>query len=183
MAYKNVFTGLDASRIARIMSLLDQLEAELRFTIKLKPAERSSANPVGKRRKTLLEKAIMWARQFPLILPGFRNINEFERMYFDYTSLLPVKAKLSSLSERLSDTVMQIGSNNLSVSLSFYENVKEAMEANEPSTEVAVNELSEFFYRSNGEDVIVEDEKADDGNKSSNGGANNQPLPETNEAA
>ena len=183
MAYRNVFTGLDVARISRISSLLDQLETELRFTIKLKPAERSAANPVGKRRKTLLEKAIMWARQFPRVLPGFKNINEFERIYFDFTELLPIKAKLASLSERLSDTVMQIGSNNLAITLSFYENVKDAMDSQEPGTEVVVNELSEFFVRNNGQEVIVEEDKEDDGNKSNNGGANDQLLPNTNQAA
>ncbi|MFN8393042.1 MAG: hypothetical protein U0176_00030 [Bacteroidia bacterium] len=103
--------------------------------------------------------------------------------FADFTELLPIKAKLASLSERLSDTVMQIGSNNLAITLSFYENVKDAMDSQEPGTEVVVNELSEFFVRNNGQEVIVEEDKEDDGNKSNNGGANDQLLPNTNQAA
>lgn len=181
MAYRNLFTGLDAARIARIKSLLQQLEHELGFCIKLTAAERTASNTVGKRRKSLLDKAIMWARQFPGALTGYRNINEFERVYFDFCELLPIFGKLKSLNERLSDTIMRIGGNNLSIALTFYDNLKDEMDGQQVGTEVAVNELAEYFVRKNGKEVIVEEEKDDEDGKSTNGGANTQ-LPTSNEA-
>lgn len=158
MAFSNILTGLNATRVANIHRLLDELETECRFSIKLTPEQRSAAPAIGKRRSSFVITALRWARQFPRLLPGFRNINDYERTAGDYDWLLPVLDRVKTLQEKLDDTVLQIGSNYFEYSRSFYTNAKEAADGNEPGTETVVRELSEYFVKKNGTEVIVEED-------------------------
>jgi hypothetical protein len=55
MLPNDLFTGLDAARIARIMQLMQQLEAELDFVIKLDPEDRQSVNAVDQGRQPFVD--------------------------------------------------------------------------------------------------------------------------------
>ena len=136
MAFSDVQTGLDAVRLARIAQNLTALEADLDFVIKLTAAQRSKMYSIGNSRFSFVEKALRFAKQFPNLLPGFRNLTNFVRISNDYSSLLPVFDRVKTLYEKLDDTVMQIGGNYIDYSLTFYDNAKAARDGDEPGTEV-----------------------------------------------
>ncbi|MEY3444519.1 MAG: hypothetical protein RLZZ519_2800, partial [Bacteroidota bacterium] len=126
MAFSDVQTGLDAVRLARIAQNLAALEADLDFVIKLTAAQRSKMYSIGNSRFSFVEKALRFAKQFPDLLPGFRNLPNFIRIANDYNNLLPVFDRVKTLYEKLDDTVMQIGGNYIEFSLNFYDNAKSA---------------------------------------------------------
>ena len=172
MAFSDVQTGLDAVRLARIAQNLTALEADLDFVIKLTAAQRSKMYSIGNSRFSFVEKALRFAKQFPNLLPGFRNLTNFVRISHDYSSLLPVFDRVKTLYEKLDDTVMQIGGNYIDYSLTFYDNAKAARDGDEPGTEVICKELGSHFVRKNGKEVLAEEPETETETGNENGKTN-----------
>ena len=182
MAYKNVQTGLDASRVALVHSLIDQLLVQLAFMIKLSPKERSRLHTVGKRRYSFVVKALRFARRFFKLLPGHRPIADFARIASDFDELTDILQRVESLRESLYDTQLQVGANYYDFSLTFYNVVKNDTD-DQPGTDTVKAELAEHFERKNGEDVFIEDPEEETNDEKSNDkvGGPGKPIPSTEE--
>jgi hypothetical protein len=156
--YQNIVTGMNTGAVVNLHSLIDQLEAQLRFRIKLTPDQRQSMVTVGDRRISFLGKGHRYAQRHPNLLPQYRNIQDFDRVMFDFEELQQVLDRVNTLQEGLADTLKQIGANAFEFSLIFYDLVGKASEGGIPGTEVIYKDLAKHFVRINSSDDV---EKSD----------------------
>jgi hypothetical protein len=149
MAFRDVLTGLDSNGVLRIHQLMDQLMSIFRFLIKLTPDERMALPAVGDRRWAFLTKNFRHAQRHADLLPPFRDILNYKRVYYDYTELLQVLDRVNELQEALTDTVMQIGANGFDFALVFYDMAEKAAASGQPGTETMYKSLAKHFARIN----------------------------------
>jgi hypothetical protein len=149
MAYQEIQTGLNDAIMTRIHASLDQVVSDLRCLTKLTPEQRQSTTSVGDRRFTFLSKAYRHALRHPSLMPPFRDINNYTRIFEDFQRLQGVLDRVRSLSEGLSDTVMQVGANAFDFSLVFYDMIEKAAGTGHAGTEVIYKDLAKHFARIN----------------------------------
>lgn len=173
MAFKDIMTGLTPQRVAAIKALMDQLETELRFTIKLSLWEKQTLSPIGDRRYPFVEKANQYAQDYPNLMPPIRSAVNFNRVKFDYDAITYIGNRLASLAEKVHDTDLQISNNCYDFSLVFYNMVDYAAKSDQPGTQAVKNDLSTLFDRQgpSGTDEETESLPVDGG--SNGGGGNN----------
>ena len=147
MAFKDIMTGLTPQRVAAIKALMDQLETELRFTIKLSLWEKQTLSPIGDRRYPFVEKANQYAQDYPNLMPPIRSAVNFNRVKFDYDAMTYIGNRLASLAEKVHDTDLQISNNCYDFSLVFYNMVDYAAKSDQPGTQAVKNDLSTLFDR------------------------------------
>ncbi len=145
---------MNTGAVVNLHSLIDQLEAQLRFRIKLTPDQRQSMATVGDRRYSFLGKGHRYAQRHPNLLPQYRSIQDFDRVMFDFEELQQVLDRVNTLQEGLSDTLKQIGANAFDFGLVFYDLVGKASEGGVPGTEVIYKDLAKHFARINSNDDV-----------------------------
>jgi hypothetical protein len=158
MAFQDVFTGLDDHTVSRANVLLDGLDGIFTFFIKLTPEERKALPSIGDRRFSFVAKNYRFANRHSDLLPPFRDIHVYRRMYYDYEQLLELLDRVNSMQEGLRDTVMQIGANTYDIALTFYEMAEKAANGRQPGTEAMYKSLAKHFARINGEVDATDDE-------------------------
>jgi hypothetical protein len=107
MLPNDLFTGLDAARIARIMQLMQQLEAELDFVIKLDPEDRQSVNAVDQGRQPFVDLTRDYTAKYTALLEISNDMRDkIARNNFDFNALREMLTKLESLTEGVNDTAL-----------------------------------------------------------------------------
>ncbi len=162
--YQNIVTGMNPTAVINLHSLIDQLEAQVRFRIKLTPQQRQGMITVGDRRISFLDKSHRYAQRHADLLPPYRSIQDFDRVVFDFEELQRVLDRVNTLQEGLNDTLKQIGSNAFAFALVFYDSVGKASEGGVPGTELIYKDLAKHFTRINSTD---ESEKDNEGSAAS----------------
>ena len=119
---------MNTGAVINLHSLIDQLEAQVRFRIKLTPQQRQGMITVGDRRISFLDKSHRYAQRHADLLPPYRSIQDFDRVVFDFEELQRVLDRVNTLQEGLNDTLKQIGSNAFAFALVYYDSVGKASE-------------------------------------------------------
>ena len=153
MAYQNVFTGLNDGLVAHIHALIDQLEGLMTYLIKLTPKQRQALVSVGNRRTSFLLKNIRYARRHGNLLPPYRDLANYNRVYYDFNAMQGIQDRLVSLSEAVGDTTKQVGANAMDFALVFYALVETASQTGEPGTETIYKDLAKHFARLSSDDT------------------------------
>ncbi len=105
MLPNDLVTGLDAVRITRIMQLMQQLEAELDFVIKLDPEDRQSVNAVDQGRQPFVDLTRDYTAKYTALLEISNDMRDkIARNNFDFNALREMLTKLESLTEGVNDT-------------------------------------------------------------------------------
>ncbi len=155
--YQNIVTGMNTGAVVNLHSLIDQLEAQVRFRIKLTPQQRRGDDHGRRSPHGFLDKSHRYAQRHADLLPPYRSIQDFDRVVFDFEELQRVLDRVNTLQEGLADTLKQIGANAFEFSLIFYDLVGKASEGGVPGTELIYKDLAKHFTRINSTDESEKD--------------------------
>jgi hypothetical protein len=177
MLPNDLVTGLDAVRITRIMQLLQQLETELDFVIKLDPDDRQSVNAVDQGRQPFVDLTRDYTANYTTLLEISNDMRDkIARNNFDFRALRDVHTKLKSLTEGVNDTTLLIGGICYDEGLIVKTLTEVAMRRKKPGVETLWDNLMKLFDRpgrkGNGTDTEAEDNGGNDGGDGSGGDGN-----------
>jgi len=138
---------LSAENLATINQSLTAAAALLPFLITLTSEEKQAIAKLGNALRPLVDKAAAAAVQYPQILSGTFNREEFLRDHALLQKLEPVAAVLNPLQSALEDTLMAVGSDTLVAALEVYAAVQ-SNKAKVPGLDTLADEMKVFFPRS-----------------------------------
>ncbi len=150
MPYQNISADLSEDIRRQVLDLIQNINDRLNFLINLTPDERQSLPKMGDKTQAFVAKAIELAKMNPTLVPPYVDISEMEKDYNLAMKLKDIVTQVQSLSEKLSDTYLAVGSEAYLTALAFYNSAKAAAKMNVPGTNVIVNELSERFEKTIG---------------------------------
>jgi hypothetical protein len=145
MPYQNISYELKEDTKQEILSFLTQITDRLPFLINLTPEERHALPKMGDKTYPFVDKALELAQQNPNLVPPYLNVEELRRDFDLATKLRPIVSALNSLTEKLNDTQLAVGSEAYTAALQFYNSSKSAAKSNVPGTDSIVSELGKRF--------------------------------------
>jgi protein-tyrosine-phosphatase len=126
MPYTHVSAQLTELDIQEIKELLTLLNNKLPFLIHLTPEERRALTKMGDKSYAFVSNSLIAAQANPTILPSSFDLDEFAQTYQLAESLSEIHISLKQLYEKVDDTLLAVGSESMSSSLTVYEYVKTA---------------------------------------------------------
>ncbi|MBW4502082.1 MAG: hypothetical protein KME57_21555 [Scytonema hyalinum WJT4-NPBG1] len=126
MAYQNITGSLSPEDMQQIKAALQTIQKKLPFLITLSTEERRKLFKMGDKSLAFVNNSITAAQSNPDILPASFDIQEFVRDYQLAATLTELLIALRQLSEQVDDTLLAVGSEAISSSLTVYDYVKTA---------------------------------------------------------
>jgi len=126
MAYQNITASLSPEDMQQIKAALQTIQKKLPFLITLSTEERRRLFKMGDKSLAFVNNSLTAAQSNPDILPASFDIQEFVRDYQLAATLTELLIALRQLSEQVDDTLLAVGSEAMSSSLTVYEYVKTA---------------------------------------------------------
>jgi hypothetical protein len=126
MAYQNITGSLSPEDIQQIKAALQTIQKKLPFLVTLSTEERRKLFKMGDKSLAFVNNSITAAQSNPDILPASFDLQEFVRDYQLAATLTELLMSLRQLSEQVDDTLLAVGSEAMSSSLTVYEYVKTA---------------------------------------------------------
>ena len=146
MAYKNIDSGLSEDDVLEIKEALSTIQEKLPFLVNLSVQERRRALKMGDKSLAFVTNSLLAAQSNPDILPGSFDIETLDRDYRLSRNLMEVLTGLKQLTEKVDDTLMAVGSEAMTNSLSVYDYVKAAAKR-EPGLKGVAEQLGERFKK------------------------------------
>jgi hypothetical protein len=144
MPYTHVSASLSDNDLQEIKDALNKLHEKLPFLIHLTPEERRSIIKMGDKSHAFVNNSLTAAQTNPEILPSNFDLDEFIRDYQLTTTLGEIHIGLKQLFEKVDDTLLAVGSESMSSSLTVYEYVKTAAKRT-PGLKAIADQLSTRF--------------------------------------
>ena len=144
MAYQNITASLSPADIQEIKAAFATIQAKLPFLVTLSAEERRSLFKMGDKRLTFVNTSLIAAQSNRDILPATFDLDEFVRDYQLAISLTELLIGLQQLTEQVDDTLMAVGSEAMSSSLTIYDYVKTAAKKT-PGLKTIAEQLGEQF--------------------------------------
>ena len=126
MAYQNITGSLSPEDMQQIKAALQTIQKKLPFLITLSTEERRRLFKMGDKSLAFVNNSITAAQSNPDILPASFDLQEFVRDYQLAATLTELLIALRQLSEQVDDTLLAVGSEAMSSSLTVYDYVKTA---------------------------------------------------------
>ncbi|WP_017318055.1 hypothetical protein [Mastigocladopsis repens] len=126
MAYQNITASLSPEDMQQIKAALQTIQKKLPFLITLSTEERRRLFKMGDKSLAFVNNSLTAAQSNPDILPASFNLEEFVRDYQLAATLTELLIALRQLSEQVDDTLLAVGSEAMSSSLTVYGYVKTA---------------------------------------------------------
>ena len=126
MAYQNITGSLSPEDMQQIKAALQTIQKKLPFLITLSTEERRKLFKMGDKSLAFVNNSLTAAQSNPDILPASFDIQEFVRDYQLAATLTELLIALRQLSEQVDDTLLAVGSEAMSSSLTVYGYVKTA---------------------------------------------------------
>ena len=126
MAYQNITASLSPEDMQQIRAALQTIQKKLPFLITLSTEERRRLFKMGDKSLAFVNNSLTAAQSNPDILPASFDIQEFVRDYQLAATLTELLIALRQLSEQVDDTLLAVGSEAMSSSLTVYGYVKTA---------------------------------------------------------
>jgi hypothetical protein len=126
MAYQNITGSLSPEDMQQIKAALQTIQKKLPFLITLSTEERRRLFKMGDKSLAFVNNSLTAAQSNPDILPASFDIQEFVRDYQLAATLTELLIALRQLSEQVDDTLLAVGSEAMSSSLTVYDYVKTA---------------------------------------------------------
>lgn len=117
---KNVSYVMPAADLTAVLAAIDTINSKLPFLINLNEDEKQELFKMGPKSVDFVQDASEAARNFPTILPGNFNKDEYFKDTDLLKQLLTIKMKLDSMKEKVDDTVMEVGSEAMESSREIY---------------------------------------------------------------
>ncbi|MBF2008862.1 MAG: hypothetical protein IGS49_26290 [Chlorogloeopsis fritschii C42_A2020_084] len=144
MAYQNITAKLSPEDIQEIKAALQTIQKKLPFLITLSTEERRKRVKMGDKSLAFVNNSITAAQSNPDILPASFDIEEFVRDYQLAATLTELLLSMRQLTEQVDDTLLAVGSEAMSSSLTVYDYVKTAAKKT-PGLKTLAEQLGERF--------------------------------------
>lgn len=147
MALDNLFTvEFTPDELLQIDNGLNMVEQVLKNkTHNLTPDERRQYGRIAEQNKLLVNKARDYMNQYPDLVPGYIDRDEFERDYQARTQIEQRLIRLEGLTEQLSDTKTLLDHDNYNNALSFYRTMRLLSRENVPGSTHVYQGMKQFF--------------------------------------
>ncbi|RUR84146.1 hypothetical protein ACF3DV_31990 [Chlorogloeopsis fritschii PCC 9212] len=144
MAYQNINATLSEKDIQEIKAALQTIQQKLPFLITLSSQERRKLFKMGDKSLAFVNNSLTAAQSNRDILPASFDVEEFVRDYQLANSLTELLLGLRQLTEKVDDTLLAVGSEAMSSSLTVYDYVKTAAKKT-PGLKTLAEQLGDRF--------------------------------------
>ncbi|MFH7027714.1 MAG: hypothetical protein ACHBN1_20525 [Heteroscytonema crispum UTEX LB 1556] len=144
MGYQNITGTLSPEDIQEIKAALQTIQKKLPFLVTLSAEERRKLFKMGDKSLAFVNNSITAAQSNRDILPASFDLEEYLRDYQLAASLTELLTGLRQLTEQVDDTLLAVGSEAMSSSLTVYDYVKTAAKKT-PGLKTLAEQLGERF--------------------------------------
>jgi hypothetical protein len=144
MAYQNIAATLSPQDIQEIKAALQTVQKKMPFLITLSTEERRKLLKMGDKSLAFVNNSVTAAQSNREILPATFDVEELVRDYQLATALTELLISVQQLAEQVDDTLMAVGSEAMSSSLTVYDYVKTASKKT-PGLKTVAEQLGERF--------------------------------------
>jgi hypothetical protein len=110
--------------------------------VDLTPEERQQGLKMGPRSADFVARALSYVRAMPEYLPGFVDVEEFQRDLDAVETLQRLQHQLVKTNGMVEDSIQTAGGEAIAVALSIYASLKTAAQRGSPDAQAAVADLS-----------------------------------------
>jgi hypothetical protein len=132
----------DEDRTAIVTALNTVGEKLHPHLVSLLPDERRDRPKMGPRTSDFVNRAMSYMRAMPQYIPGFLDIEEFQRDLDGVNLLLTLQHQISQSNDLIDDSVMVAGGEAYAAALSCYDSLKSAAKRGSPEALAAVSDLA-----------------------------------------
>ncbi|MDZ8240671.1 MAG: hypothetical protein RMZ69_26545 [Nostoc sp. ChiQUE01a] len=144
MAYQNITGSLSPQDIQEIKAALQKVQQKLPFLVTLSADERRKLVKMGDKSLAFVNNSITAAQSNREILPATFDVDELVRDYQLASALTELLISMQQLTEQVDDTLMAVGSEAMTGSLTVYDYVKTASKKT-PGLKTVAEQLGERF--------------------------------------
>jgi hypothetical protein len=126
MPYQDINVILSDADLKEVRQAVATIQQKLPFLITLNTTERKRLFKMGDKRLTFVQTSLNAAQSNRNILPASFDLDGFSNDYRLATSLMEIEMLLNQLSEQVDDTLLAVGSEAMTSSLTVYDYVKTA---------------------------------------------------------
>ena len=144
MPYQNITATLSDADIQEIKTALETIQQKLPFLINLTADERRALCKMGDKSLAFVNNSLNAAQANRDILPASFDVEEFVRDYRLTVALTELLLGMRQLTEKMDDTLLAVGSEAMSSSLTVYDYVKTAAKKT-PGLKTIAEQLGERF--------------------------------------
>jgi hypothetical protein len=144
MAYQNVNASVSPQDIQEIKAALQTIQKKLPFLITLTTEERRKLVKMGDKSLAFVNNSVAAAQSNRDILPASFDVEELVRDYQLTTTLTELLTSMRQLTEQVDDTLLAVGSDTMTSSLTVYDYVKTAAKKT-PGLKTIAEQLGERF--------------------------------------
>ncbi|MBN3947969.1 MAG: hypothetical protein HWQ38_16510 [Nostoc sp. NMS7] len=144
MAYQNIAAALTPQDIQEIKAALQTVQKKMPFLITLSTEERRKLVKMGDKSLAFVNNSVTAAQSNREILPATFDVEELVQDYQLATALTELLISMQQLTEQVDDTLMAVGSEAMTGSLTVYDYVKTASKKT-PGLKSVAEQLGERF--------------------------------------
>jgi hypothetical protein len=144
MAYQNIAATLSPQDIQEIKAALQTVQKKMPFLITLSTEERRKLVKMGDKSLAFVNNSVTAAQSNREILPATFDVEELVRDYQLASALTELLISMQQLTEQVDDTLMAVGSEAMTSSLTVYDYVKTASKRT-PGLKTVAEQLGERF--------------------------------------
>lgn len=144
MSYQNISVAMLPADIDEVKAALATINTKLPFLVTLDTSERKALFKLGPKSADFVQDASVAVANFPNILPPSFDKVEYGKDTTLFKTLVEIKALVDSLSEKLDDTYVAVGSEAMVASLEVYAYVQTAADRT-PGLRSVADKLKERF--------------------------------------
>ncbi|MEH2347040.1 MAG: hypothetical protein V7K55_03390 [Nostoc sp.] len=144
MSYQNIAATLSPQDIQEIKAALQTVQQKMPFLITLSTEERRKLLKMGDKSLAFVNNSVTAAQSNREILPATFDVEELVRDYQLATALTELLISVQQLAEQVDDTLMAVGSEAMTSSLTVYNYVKTASKKT-PGLKIVAEQLGERF--------------------------------------
>ncbi|BAY62955.1 hypothetical protein NIES22_30310 [Calothrix brevissima NIES-22] len=144
MPYQNITATVSPEDIQEIKAALQTIQKKLPFLVTLSTEERRKLYKMGDKSFAFVNNSVSAAQSNREILPASFNVEEFVQDYQLATTLTELLTSMRQLTEQVDDTLLAVGSEAMTSSLTVYDYVKTAAKKT-PGLKTLAEQLGERF--------------------------------------
>ncbi|BAY90718.1 MULTISPECIES: hypothetical protein [unclassified Tolypothrix] len=144
MVYQNITGSLSPQDIQEIKASLQTIQQKLPFLVTLSNEERRRLLKMGDKSLAFVNNSVTAAQSNRDILPASFDVEELVRDYQLATALTELLTSIRQLNEQVDDTLLAVGSEAMTSSLTVYDYVKTAAKKT-PGLKTVAEQLGERF--------------------------------------
>jgi hypothetical protein len=144
MAYQNVNASISPQDMQEIKAALQIIQKKLPFLITLSVEQRRKLVKMGDKSLAFVNNSVAAAQSNRDILPASFDVEELVRDYQLTTTLTELLTSMRQLTEQVDDTLLAVGSDTMTSSLTVYDYVKTAAKKT-PGLKTIAEQLGERF--------------------------------------